>query len=268
MSDDDDLYLPPPRSPLPVAVLVSALTTAALFFGLRALDHRGALPGATAAWTAGGAGQLAAGVDPGVVAEVPSVLGLPPGEARTALNARGLLLVLGGKRFNPKRAAGTVGEQAPLPGSQMHRGDAVQVFLSLGARGARVPKLTGLKVEDATRALAGADLVAGPTTVVASDGVAPGLVVGTTPAEGSSVAAQSTVALLVAAGVPPRPTPKVAGLRLRAAREAIAQAGFKVGKIQYLVDGDRPSGIVLDQSPPAEAPLVPGATIDLTVNDD
>jgi serine/threonine-protein kinase len=267
VSDDDDLYLPPPRSPIPVAVLASALTTAALFFGLRALDHRGALPGTTSTWTGGAAGP-AAGVDPGSVAEVPSVLGLPPAEARTALNARGLLLVIGGERFNGKRPAGTVGEQTPLPGSQIHRGDAVQIFLSLGARSVRVPKVIGLKVEDATRALASAELVAGPTTAVASDGVTPGLVVGTTPAEGSAVAAQSAVALLVAASVPPRPTPKVAGLRLRAAREAIAQAGFKVGKIQYLVDGDRPSGIVLDQSPPAEAPLPPGAAIDLTVNDE
>jgi beta-lactam-binding protein with PASTA domain len=41
-----------------------------------------------------------------------------------------------------------------------------------------------------------------------------------------------------------------------------------VGKIQYLVDGDRPSGFVLDQSPPAETPLPPGAAIDLTVNDE
>jgi serine/threonine-protein kinase len=267
VSDDDDLYLPPPRSPIPVAVLVSALTTAALFFGLRALDHRGALPGAIASWT-GGAGPFAAGIDPGAVAEVPSVLGLPVAEARAALNARGLLLVLGGERFNGKRAAGTVGEQAPLAGSQLHRGDAVQIFLSLGARSVRVPKVTGLKVEDAARALASAELVAGPTTAVASDGVPPGLVVGTTPAEGSTLAAQSTVALTVAAGVPPKPTPKVAGLRLRAARDAIAQAGFKVGKIQYLVDGDRPSGIVLDQSPAAETPLAPGATIDLTVNDE
>jgi beta-lactam-binding protein with PASTA domain len=272
VSDDDDLYLPPPRSPVPVAVVTAVLTTVALFFGMRALDHRGLFSGLTAAGPSALGGTAAAvsavGIDGDGIAEVPSVVGLGPGDARALLNARGLLLVLTGERFNPRRPAGSVGEQTPLPGSQAHRGDAVQVFLSLGTRTVRVPSLAGQRAEDVSRLLAAAELVAGTPKTVMRDGVAPGLIVETAPPEGTLVPAQSTITPVVSAPGPSKPVPRVTGLRLRAARDSIAQAGFKVGKIHYLVDGDRQSGIVLDQNPAADTPAPPASPVDLTVNDE
>ena len=273
MSDDDDLYLPPPRSPVPIAIVTAVVTTVALFFGMRALDHRGLFSGVTgtgpsvSGGSSASASASAAGIDGDGIAEVPSVVGLGPGDARALLNARGLLLVLAGERFNPRRPAGSVGEQTPLPGSQAHRGDAVQVFLSLGTRTVRVPSLAGQRLEDAGRILAAAELVAGASKTAVRDGVAPGLIVETAPAEGALVPAQSIVSLVVSAPGPSKPVPKVTGLRLRAARDSITQAGFKVGKIQILVDGERTSGIVLDQKPLADTPAPTGTPIDLTVND-
>ena len=181
------------------AAITSIITTVALFFGLRALDQRGLFPSSARLPVVSAPAPLAA---PSPV-DVPSLLGMRPEQARELLQGRGLLLSFSVERESVEYPAGTVAEQAPLPGSQLPKGAAVQGVLSRGA-----PAPVG------------------------------------------------------------KPIPKVTGLRLRAARELLEQQGFKSGKIRYDSDGDRSSGVVLDQKPAPPASALPGAIIDLTVNED
>jgi hypothetical protein len=202
MGDDEGYRIP--RSPVPAAILTSVVTTAVLFFGLRALEQRGVLPGAAKPEPAPTAPAHAAKPEPAAPAgpvDVPSLLGMRSEQARELLAGRGLLLAFSTEREDAQYAAGTIAEQAPLPGSQLPKGGAVQAVLSKG-----------------------------PT--------------------------------------PQKPIPKLTGMRLRAARELLEQQGFKPGKIRYDSDGDRSPGVVLDQKPAPPATGLPGATVDLVVNED
>ena len=191
-------------SSIPAAILTSVVTTAVLFFGLRALDQHGLLP-SSAKPPAELAAPPAAAPAPAPAAsgpvDVPSLVGMRPEQARELLAGRGLLLAISSERDDARFAAGTIAEQTPLPGSTLPRAGGVQAVVSRGA-----------------------------------------------PAQ--------------------LPIPKVTGMRLRAARELLEKQGFKAGKIRYDGDGDRSPGVVLDQKPAPPATGLPGALVDLTVNED
>src|SRR5689334_19181828 len=63
-------------------------------------------------------------------AEVPSLAGLSPEQAREVLEPRGLLLVLDGERADDRVAPGTLVEQHPLGGSRLRRGDPVHASIA------------------------------------------------------------------------------------------------------------------------------------------
>jgi serine/threonine-protein kinase len=201
---DDASYRPPPRSPVLPAVVASIVTTAALFFGLRALDQRGLLPGGAKPVEAPPPVSAAAAPGPAPAAgpvDVPSVIGMHTEQARELLRGRGLLLTFSIELEDPLYPAGTIAAQTPLPGSQLPKGAAVEAVISRG-------------------------------------------------------------------GPPPKPIPKLTGLRLRAAKELLEQQGFKLGKVRYGSDDDRSPGVVLDQKPAAATSELPGTVVDLTVNED
>jgi serine/threonine-protein kinase len=252
---DDGYYLPPPRSPVPAAVITSIVTTVALFFGLRALDERGAFPSLSKAPPAG-------------AVEVPSLLGMQPEQARELLKGRDLLLAFSVERDSAKYPAGTVAEQAPLPGSQASRGTTVQAVISRGVTQVPIPKVAGLKPADAVKQLAAVGLGVGTERTVPSDSAPPGTVVETEPAAGTPLAPRATVALIVSAGPAAKPVPKLAGLRLRAARELLQQQGLQAGKVRYVADDDRPEGVVLQQKPAPPETAAPGTAVDLWVNEE
>lgn len=60
--------------------------------------------------------------------------------------------------------------------------------------------------------------------------------------------------------------PDVVGQSSRAAREAIAAAGPRVGEIRHGFDGDRDPYIVLRQTPAAGASVEPGTAVEVVIN--
>lgn len=155
MGDDEEYRVP--RSPVPAAVLTSIVTSAVLFFALRALDQRGLLPGAAKPEPAAKAPIAAAAPAPASSAgpvDVPSLLGMRAEQARELLHGRGLLLAFSNEREDPQYAAGTIAEQIPLPGSQLSKGGVVQAVLSKGVPAQKpIPKLTGLRLRAARELL-------------------------------------------------------------------------------------------------------------------
>lgn len=246
---------------MPSAMLTAAVTTVAMFFLLRALDAGGLIPSFARAPTVG----LVAPVSS---VEVPSLLGLRPEQARAALNAKELLLVLVGDRSSTLYGEGALTEQTPLGGSQAHRGATVQAFVSSGPRRIQLPALAGLTVAQATRQLAASDLVAAPPKSLASETIASGVVIQTEPVAGTTLPAQASVMLTVSSGPEARVVPKITGLRLVAARALLEPQGFKLGKVRIDANDDRAPGVILSQKPPPAAPAPPGTLIDITVNEE
>jgi serine/threonine-protein kinase len=246
-------YQTPPKSPVPIAILTSVITSVVVFFGLRLLEERGLFPKSKQA---------------GDAVEIPSLLGIRPDQARELLKGRDLLLTLGSEQEDSKFPAGTIASQTPLPGSQAPRGTSVQAVVSRGVGRQQVPNLVGLRPEDALRQLNAAGLQAGPQKTVASTTIPAGAVAQTEPPAGSPVQPQSSVSLVLSTGNPAKGVPKVTGMRVSRARKTLEDAGFAVGKIRYTVDEDRMGGLVLRQDPAENATAAPGSAVDLTVNED
>lgn len=247
-------YQPRPRSPVPAAIVTSVVTSLVMFFVLKVFEDR--LPF--------GKPKV---VGPDSV-EVPSLLGLNQQQARELLEGRRLLFSISGEKEDSKYPGGTIASQMPLPGSQVRTGTPVQAVVSRGLGQLQVPNLVGLRVEDAARQLVSAGLQSGPPKQAPSAQVAAGLVAQTEPAAGSPVAPQTPVTLVISSGAPSRSVPKVTGMRLAAAKKLLEEAGFKVGKLRYIVDADRVGGIVLQQTPAIGTEAPPGTGVDLLINDD
>jgi len=226
-----------------LCVIVSVLTTTALFFGLRELTGDKAAPG-----------------------EVPSIAGMQVAQARELLDGKGLLLVLDAEREDPTVAAGAIMAQVPLPGSRARAGSEIHATLSRGWSRVKLPETSGLAVDKATKLLGGARLVVAGQDAEPSADVAAGLVIGTTPAAGTETAAGAEVRLRVSAGPSTVEVPKVIGMNIKKAKEALEAAKFKVGTTKYDFDEDKWPYSVLRQEPAAGAKAAPGATVDLVIN--
>jgi len=225
-----------------LSLFVSMLTSAAVFFGLRA----------------------ASGEGPPV--EVPSVAGMQVAQARELLDAKGLLLLLDAEREDPQVAAGSIITQVPLPGSRARHGAEVRATLSKGWSRVKVPETANLAVDKATRLLGASKLVVAGQDTESSATVEAGNVIGTTPGAGAELAQGAEVKLRVSSGPAAAEVPKVVGLNIKKAKEALEAAKFVVGKTQYSFDEDKWPYTVLKQTPEGGAKVAPGATVDLVVN--
>jgi beta-lactam-binding protein with PASTA domain len=247
--------------PVLTAVIASVVTTVAVFFLLRELESFGIIspprPRAAAPVVTPASGAV----------EVPSLVGVRLEQAREIAKARGLLISIAEERDDPRGPSGAILAQNPLAGSETPPGTTVQIVISRAVANVILPPVAGQKVEDAIAALAAAGFKLGPQKAApaGTSGVAAGLVAGTEPAAGSSVAPGSTVSLLVAA-VAGKPVPNVVGKGLTRARKLLEDAGFKV-KTRYKYDPCCGEYIILEQVPAADAAAAAGTTIELIVNE-
>jgi beta-lactam-binding protein with PASTA domain len=251
--------------PVLTAIIASALTTIVVFFVLRELENVGFITPPRGRTASVAAVPAAGGGGAGAVA-VPTLVGMRLEQARELLKGRGLLISIAEERDDPGRPAGSVLSQNPLGGSEAQPGTTVQLVISRAVANVIVPPVAGHKVPDATALLNAQGFKLGAQKTGASDAVAAGLVAGSEPAAGSSVAPGSTVSLIVAGAVG-KAVPNVVGQRLNRGKKLLEDAGFKVGRTRYKYDPCCGEYIILDQTPPAAQPAAAGAAVDLVVNE-
>jgi serine/threonine-protein kinase len=250
--DDDSLRLyrgPRTGTVFFMSLIVSAATAAGTVYALREL-----------------APEKPPAPSKSEIAEVPAIAGMPMAQAREMLDARGLLLVLDGERDDGSVAPGTIVAQTPLAGSRARPGGEVHATLARAPAKLKVPDVAKLDVDKATQALVEVKLVVAGQDPEASPDVAPGTVLGTTPPAGTDVAPGSDVRLRVSSGAAPIDVPKVVGLPLKKAKDAITAAKLSLGLTKYTYDENRGPYVVLRQDPAAGAKAAPGSTINLVVN--
>jgi len=131
------------------------------------------------------------------VPQVPDVTGRTDAEAKRLLRSAGLTYVIGSKRFSSSTPHGYVISQRPRPGAEVPRSKTVQVALSLG-RGVRVPDVLGKSNREASRLLADAGLRV--TTRHRHGEAEKDHVLSAVPAVGKTVAAGSSVTLVLSSG--------------------------------------------------------------------
>ncbi len=205
-----------------------------------------------------------ASVSAGKYSEVPSLIGLNTKSATDLLRSRKLRMVVKSERPDDVFEKGFIVEQEPLAASELTTGEQVSVVVSTGASNATIPEIVGLSLEEAQKLITAAGLKVGKITDTGTG--TPGTVTQSTPQQGATVEKNVVISLVVAAaGVA---VPKVIGMRTSAAKRKIKEAGFKVGRIRWRYNENKPANLVLSQKPAPGASIPPGSAVNLVLNEE
>ncbi|OOC54696.1 MULTISPECIES: Stk1 family PASTA domain-containing Ser/Thr kinase [Nocardiopsis] len=150
---------------------------------------------------------------------------------------------------------GTVVSTDPAAGEEADREGTVTISVS---RSISVPPVVGQDLEGARTALQDLGLTV-EVVEQESEDVAEGKVIQQSPDSGAGVGAGDTVTLTVSTGPPGVAIPDVVDMKVKDARKALEEAGFKV-KVEKLFGGD----VVTHQSHTGKAPKKTEITITAT----
>ena len=191
---------------------------------------------------------------------VPAVEGLAERAARNAILAADLLVGRRTEDFSD-RPAGTVVSQSPPANTSVETGTEVALVVSAGQELTTAPTLVGLSRQEATDALAEAQLELGRVTE--RDSAEPvGQVLRASVSEGEEVTVGSPVDLVVSTGNVR--VPDVVGEDEDDARSELQSAGFDVDAVRQ-VDAGADAGTVIAQSPRGGQTRRAGTTVEITV---
>jgi eukaryotic-like serine/threonine-protein kinase len=194
---------------------------------------------------------------------VPNVIGRDEATASQILQNRGF-------EVNIERVANAdverdeVAAQDPRPDTEAPEGSTVTITVSTGPGVEGVPDVQGLPRSDAEAQLQAAGFEPKVEEVFSAD-VKKGLVVDTSPPQGTLIERGSPVTLRVSRGPEQVEVPDVVGETRENARSAIESAGLRVGKVTEEESVDEDPGTVLEQSPANGKTVAKGSAVKLTV---
>jgi serine/threonine-protein kinase len=154
--------------------------------------------------------------------------------------------------------------QDPQGGTEAEEGSTVVIVVSAGPGEAAVPTVAGRPREEAEAALRRAGFEVDVEEVFSTD-VRRGLVIDSTPPQGTTIERGTTVTLRVSRGPEQVEVPDVTGDTEANARSALEGAGLRVGEINEEESQEAEAGTVLEQSPGPGERVDEGAAVDLTV---
>ncbi len=197
---------------------------------------------------------------------IPDLRGRSLNEASAQLDDLGLTLKVDEvRRSDSKIAAGRIAGQEPGAATAVRRGRSVKVWLSAGARVARVPNVTGETERTAQLRLQQDGLALVSTAEIRSNDYPPDTVVAQEPPPNAT---GGQVSLLVnrSQGGATYVMPDLIGLNGDRAADLMRRRGFRVAVVGHQPYPGVPPGIVLRQSPQAGFQVAPGDAISLEVS--
>jgi serine/threonine-protein kinase len=194
----------------------------------------------------------------------PGVIDLTSAQARSRLHSEGLGYQVGGQQFSETVSAGSVIATDPAPGSRILQHGVVTATISKGPERHPVPKLRGMSVDQAQRAIQRAHLSYGHATMRFSERVAKGLVLSSNPASGKDLKRSSVVDIVVSRGPHPVKVPNFTGRQAHHSWAALRHLGFKVARTRQYSD-TVPRGDVVSQDP-GSGTLFRGQSVHLVVS--
>lgn len=192
---------------------------------------------------------------------------VPDLTGKTLIEARSILKDVGLKLGTPTPQISdlpidTIISEDPVPGTQLEKGQAVNVTVSSGKGKTIVPDLYGLVSETAAGAeLERANLVLGTVTPADSDQPAGHVIAQSIPKD-SNVDIGTKVDITISTGL--LAVPEVRGLDQAAAEQKLQDAGFLVDVVPQ-ESSTTPAGRVMYQSPDPGFKAQPGDTVTITV---
>ena len=202
---------------------------------------------------------------------VPDVVGQSRAEATAALGQAGFTVAV--QQVPAADPEGTVVAQSPKAGDEAAKGAKVQINVSTGSSStttqtpatgtATVPDVVGLKRAAATNQLQAAGFKVDAREVPSGEPV--GTVLAQFPAAGATAKRGGTIRINVSRGDGKKVVPDVVGLDEAAAQTRLESAGFTVTVVDQETTEPAEDGVVVDQKPPAEGRLKPGAEVTIFV---
>jgi serine/threonine-protein kinase len=196
--------------------------------------------------------------------EIPDVTGKTSELAKAIFEAKGLRVYQEDAIFDLAIPEGCVVKQDRVPGERVRKGTLVKIILSKGPEQILVPYLIKVPLPEAQAQLEKMGLKMGRVTTTASDSVSTDCVVSTFPTQNTAVPRGSNVDVVVSGGAVEVVMPKVTGMGLSRAREALEKLELKVN-VRYATSEDMDPGIVIRQNPEANGKAKKGDTVDLWV---
>jgi serine/threonine-protein kinase len=193
---------------------------------------------------------------------VPLVVGLSEDAAIEQIEKVGLVPVVE-RESSTKYKEGEVARQDPGPERRLLEGEEVTLFVSTGAPLTNVPRVVGLKYEEAVDALNEAGLRARRVPVFSDE--PEGEVVRQDPAPDTTVREGSTVRVSVSQGQETVAVPDVLDQTRESAEAELRANGFKVA-VDSAPSDDTAEGLVMSQDPDPGVESPKGATVRITIS--
>jgi eukaryotic-like serine/threonine-protein kinase len=201
------------------------------------------------------------------VTEVPGLVGSTEAQAEATLADLGLVLVVDQQVHDLDAPAGEVLEQDPPAGTELRRGEEVEVVVSLGVADQTVPRVVGSPQDAAVELLEGSPYHYEVEIDEAhSDDVAAGQVISQVPEAGEDLAQRDTVTIVVSLGIEQVEVPDLSGMDRDEAAAALEDAGLRASFEETFSDEVPQAGRVIRQSTAAGQEADKGATVTVTVS--
>lgn len=201
--------------------------------------------------------------------QIPKLIGMSKEEAKKTAEDAKLVYVEDEPQYSPEVPEGYVIKQKPdyMDNYTVKEKTEVKVVISKGQEVTTVPKVIGMKKEEAISALENENLVA-EVIEETSKTVEEGYVVSQDTKENTQVNAGETVKIHVSigTGIEQVSMPYVIGKTEADARKAIEEAKLKVKQVIYEEDKTKDDGKVLKQEKEAGSTLDEGTEVIITVN--
>lgn len=236
----------------------------------------------------------------GAEVRVPSLTGLTVPAVVERLHAEGLEVAIDGHFYSTTQPAGHVLTQSPQPGTLVRKSWRVRVTESLGQQKTAIPAVDGMDENLATISIRRIGLQVKSVASIPDAYALENTVIAQTPLANATDVQGPRVSILLAASEKPEPVayvmPDLTGETFTAAALTAIHAGFKLAPLQNpakkpaapvgqsaaagaatvppgtsttvpaaTATPSIPSGTVIGQMPPAGTLVVPGTTIQMTV---
>jgi eukaryotic-like serine/threonine-protein kinase len=198
---------------------------------------------------------------PGTVL-VPSVRNLPQAQAIDELEERGLRANVDRLSSETVREGLTV-RTVPSAGTEVERGERIQLFISSGPELTTVPGVIGLSSDSAEAQISDAGLV--PAVQELESEQPEGEVIAQDPGAGAQLELGSTVTITVSTGIEQIVVPDVVGIGAGDAERQLRAEGLAPVRRESEVTDPAQDGQVIDQRPAAGVEVEPGRQVVIVV---
>nr|WP_092068021.1 Stk1 family PASTA domain-containing Ser/Thr kinase [Dendrosporobacter quercicolus]NSL46898.1 Stk1 family PASTA domain-containing Ser/Thr kinase [Dendrosporobacter quercicolus DSM 1736]SDL68613.1 serine/threonine protein kinase [Dendrosporobacter quercicolus] len=196
---------------------------------------------------------------------VPNVVGKQVEVAKTMITGQNLRVSVT-ETYNETVPAGQVASQYPEAGATVKEQRTITLFVSKGAEITVVPDVRGLNRRDAELQIKNAGLRLGLVDEQYND-LPADTVVSQNPRPPAQVNKNTVIDLVISKGSGPRKLvmPDFRGSPVNTVDTQLDSLKLKLGTITEVADDKYPAGTITGQTPPPEAEVTEGSTVDFTV---